>query len=188
MGSPKTQYQLVGGASVADSPVEDRIPPHRRALRAGRQNEPFGRYAITKCLQNRQPILAAAEPAKIILGSLQHLRDTHQIRLLGFCITPDHYHALFVLLPGKDLSDLMRSVSKFTGLRLNRLFGRTGQFWEEGFHDHKCRDDDVVDRLTYIEGNPVTAALVAQPEDWPYSSANEDHREMLDREWYREWS
>ncbi|MGE0609109.1 MAG: transposase [Pirellulales bacterium] len=169
--------------------MDDPIPPRRRALRAGRQSEPFGRYAITKCLEDRRPILAAPRPAEIILGSYQHLRETGQIKLLGYCIMPDHYHALFVLLPGKSLSNLVKSVGTFTGLRLNRLFGMSGQFWEEGFHDHKCRDeDDVIDRLTYIERNPVTAGLAIHPEEWLYSSAHPSRAATLDRDWYRDWS
>jgi putative transposase len=100
---------------------------------------------------------------------------------------PDHYHCLFVLLHKKSLEQAIESVSKFTTTTINAGLGRKGQLWQEGFHDHRCRDnDDVLDRLTYIEHNPVRAGLVAESADWPYSSACSCNSNYLDRAWYAE--
>ena len=79
----------------------------------------------------------------------------------------------------------MSSIGQFTATEINKLHRRKGKFWEEGFFDHRCRDeDDIIDRLTYIENNPVRAGLTHRPEQWPYSSAHPSTKAMLDRDWY----
>jgi putative transposase len=165
--------------------AETNRPPHAKNLREGRWSEAFACYAIAKCLARRKPILAAVEPAGIILASVSYLRKTDAIRLLSFCIMPDHYHALFFLVGRQTLSEVMSSLGRYTARHLNVLFNDHGRFWEEGFYDHRCRDeDDIEDRMTYIEHNPVRAGLVSTAADWSFSSANPLHANLLDRDWY----
>jgi putative transposase len=160
-------------------------PPASHHLRLGRWSETFACYAITKCLAYRRPILAAEAPAQVILSSFDYLRRIQEIRLLGFCIMPDHYHALFFLVGGKSLSEIMSSVGKYTANRINALFRWRGQLWEEGFYDHRCRnEDDIDERLLCIEHNPVRAELASVAEQWPFSSAHPSHVCLLDRDWY----
>jgi putative transposase len=160
-------------------------PPHAKNLREGRWSETFACYAVAKCLARRKPILSEPAPAEIILSSLNYLREAGAIRLLSFCIMPDHYHAVLFLVGRLSLSQVMNSLGKFTARRLNALLCRQGQFWEEGFFDHRCRDDDdIEDRMTYIEHNPVRAELVMKAEDWPFSSAHPLQSRLLDRDWY----
>src|SRR4051812_16054907 len=128
---------------------------HQRYLRGGRQSEPLACYAITKCVEQRRQVLGNETAASVIIASFDWLREQHKIKLLAFCVMPDHYHVLFVLLDD-SLSDVMKSVGKHTATQINKHIGDSGQFWQDGFHDHQCRDiDDVLDRMTYIERNPV---------------------------------
>lgn len=92
-------------------------PPHSLRLRAGRWSSSLHCYAITKCVENRRQVLANPSAANTILESLKYLRGTAKIRLLAFCIMPDHWHALFFLLPAAELSKAMESLSKFTARR-----------------------------------------------------------------------
>jgi REP element-mobilizing transposase RayT len=168
-------------------PAKEKRKPHASTLRTGRWSETFGCYAITKCPRIREPALAQNAPAELILSSLDHLRKTGLIRLLAFCIMPDHYHVLMFLTSNTPLSDLIRSVGKYTARRLNQMFNRSGQFWEEGFYDHRCRsEEEIEDRMCYIEHNAVRAELVEKAEDWPYSSAHPSQARLLDRDWYAE--
>ena len=68
---------------------------------------------------------------------------------------------------------------------------------ESPWHAHFCRnmfrlprtyehDDEIEDRMCYIEHNPVRAELVEKAEDWPYSSAHSSQARLLDRDWYAE--
>jgi REP element-mobilizing transposase RayT len=41
--------------------------------------------------------------------------------------------------------------------------------WQRDFFKHRLRSDQSLDeKVAYIWENPVRAALVAKPEDWPY--------------------
>jgi REP element-mobilizing transposase RayT len=160
---------------------------HQRHLRAGRISEPFATYAVTKCVECRRPVLATNATADIIIDCFDYLRSRAQIKLLAFCVMPDHYHGLFLLLRGQNLSQIMSSIGKFTASRINKLTDVGGQFWQDGFFDHQCRGiDDVLDRIAYIERNPVRAGLAADAADWPYSSAYPANGRLLDRKWYAE--
>jgi putative transposase len=98
---------------------------------------------------------------------------------------PDHFHFVFCLMPGDDLSKLMQDSCKFTSRELNKLLGTRGQFWQESFHDHRCRDETELHEIClYVEHNPVRAGFVEAAELWPYSSAFASNKNMLDRDWW----
>ena len=162
-------------------PDENRAPGSK-ALRKGRASEALACYSLTVNQVDRQPILADDDPAGIIVGSLDYLRKDHHIRLLAFCVMPDHVHFVAYLLEKKSLSQVMKSFGAYTAREINALFGRTGRLWH---HDHRCRDDrDIEEHVTYAEYNPVRAGLVERAEDWPYSSAHPECRCVLDLTWY----
>jgi hypothetical protein len=55
----------------------------------------------------------------------------------------------------------------------NARLGRTGMpFWQDESYDHWVRSDqERRSIIRYIHFNPVTAGLVAEPKQWPWSSA-----------------
>jgi hypothetical protein len=76
--------------------------------------------------------------------------------------------------PLVEVSKLTQTLKRFTARSANQLLGLTGQtFWQDDSYDHLVRDDEEFDRIVrYIENNPIKAGLVAQPEDFPWSSAS----------------
>lgn len=167
--------------------MNDRAPikGNSQSLRQGRVSEAFACYFITKVVERRRPVLATEQISKILLDSWNYLRSHECIKLFAFCIMPDHYHVTLCLMPGENLSRLMQDSNKFTGRELNKLLRHRGTFWQEGFRDHRCRNEDELHDLSlYIEHNPVRAGLVQTAEEWPYSSASQQCRHMLDREWW----
>jgi hypothetical protein len=89
---------------------------------------------------------------------------------LGACAS--HVHVL--LLPRIAPSHLLQSLKGFTARQANRMLGRTGEpFWQAESYDHWVPDQEEYTRIArYIENNPVSAGLVARPEDYPWSCAN----------------
>jgi REP element-mobilizing transposase RayT len=154
-------------------------------LRKGRYSEDFACYSISKAVLYRRPALATDSSAKVLFDSWQFLRSCDRIKLFAFCIMPDHFHLVFCLLAGQSVSKVMADTGKFTARELNKLLGKRGQFWQEGFHDHRCRDEhELYDLSNYIEHNPVRAKLASTAELWPYSSAYSGNKYMLDRQWW----
>jgi REP-associated tyrosine transposase len=154
-------------------------------LRKGRISEDFACYAITKTVNFRRKVLSNDSAARVLLDSWQYLRTHDRIKLFAFCIMPDHFDIVFCLMSGEDLSKLMQDSSKFTSRELNKLRGKPGHFWQESFHDHRCRNEkELHDLCLYIEHNPVRARLVEAAELWPFSSAFPTNKSMLDRDWW----
>jgi REP element-mobilizing transposase RayT len=92
------------------------------------------------------------------------------IRLVAYCLMPNHFHLLLQLdqdLLSKALQRLTMSYSLATNLRRRRtgpLF--TGRFRAVGVKT----DDQLAYASAYINLNPLRAALRASAEDWPFSS------------------
>jgi REP element-mobilizing transposase RayT len=154
-------------------------------LRAGRWSESLVRYSITKCVLRRRRILDNEQRFLILINSLKFLRDHDRIRVLAFCVMPDHLHLLLFILADNTLTEVMRSFSRATSRQLNVAIGSSGPYWQEGFHDHRCRnEEDIHDLLSYIEQNPVRAGFVKSAHDWKFSSAAPAMLQHLDRDWY----
>jgi REP element-mobilizing transposase RayT len=128
------------------------------ALRRGRFCEDYACYSITKRVNNWERVLAAPATSRIVLDSWNYLRTNRRNKLFTFCIMPDHFHMILCLMPDEDLSKIFEDSGKFTARELNKLLGRSGQFWQEGFDDHRCRNEkELHDLSAYIEHNPVRA-------------------------------
>jgi Rad3-related DNA helicase/REP element-mobilizing transposase RayT len=107
--------------------------------------------------------------AKIVADALKHF-DGERYRLLGWCVMPNHVHAVVQPATGQVLSDLMRSWKTFTARESNLKLGRTGDFWQPEYYDHLVRDpDDLIHAVTYAWDNPEKAQLA----DWKWRGKNE---------------
>src|SRR5262245_562213 len=114
----------------------DKDRPHGSNLRVGRISETLVCYSITKTVKLRRNVLATNSVASILMDSWNYLRKTGDLKLLSFCIMPDHYHLLLVLAGDVTLSTLMERTNKFTAREINKSIGQLGQFWDDGFYDH----------------------------------------------------
>jgi len=115
----------------------------------------------------RQPAIADMVMSAIREG---HSRF-NRYGLHAFVIMPNHVHLL--VTPAGPLRDWLAPLKGFTGIQANRLLCRTGErFWQEESFDRLIRNEREFEKTrAYIEANPVQAALVTRPEDWPWSSA-----------------
>ncbi len=100
------------------------------------------------------------------------------VKILSFCIMPNHWH--FALSPkkGEDLSKFMRWLTHTHTQRYHahyKTIGR-GHVYQGRFKSFPVSSDNYFLKLCrYIERNPLRAKLVKKAEDWRWSSL-----------WYRE--
>jgi REP element-mobilizing transposase RayT len=91
--------------------------------------------------------------------------DGQRYRLIVWCLMPNHVHVVFRLLPGQELSNLLRSWKSYTARTANRILGRTGDFWQREYYDRLIRDGNELDRaMQYVMQNPEKAGL----SDWDW--------------------
>lgn len=96
------------------------------------------------------------------------------MRVLAYCLMPNHYH--LVLWPHGDgeLSDWMQHLGQRHAQRYHRAHGTYGHLWQGRFKSFPIQDDGhLLTVLRYVERNPVRAGLVACAANWPWSSCGQ---------------
>lgn len=115
----------------------------------------------------RDPRIAAMVVNALEAGD----KERQYYRLAAFVAMPNHVHAL--LLPLAPMPRVTHWIKGYAARQANQILERpTGAFWQHESYDHRVRTEDEYSRIVrYIEFNPVSAGLVATPEEWPWSSA-----------------
>jgi putative transposase len=99
--------------------------------------------------------------------------DEHPIRLLGWCLMPNHWH--FVLWPEKDgqLTAFLRWLTHTHTMRWHTHYhtAGTGHLYQGRYKSFPIQEDDhFYAVLRYVERNPLRAGLVGRAELWRWSS------------------
>ena len=95
------------------------------------------------------------------------------MRILDYCVMPNHWH--FVLWPRRD-KDLSSFMSWLTMTHAQRWHAAhhtagTGHLYQGRFKDFAVQSDKhFLTVCRYVERNPVRAGLVKRAEDWPYGA------------------
>jgi len=109
------------------------------------------------------------------LALVEESMDFVPMRILAYCLMPNHWH--LVLYPRAD-GDLSKFLRRITLTHTQRYHARTRTV---GYgHVYQGRDKSLLvesDRhfltlVRYVERNAKRAALVKRAEDWPWSSAH----------------
>lgn len=155
-------------------------PPHSSSLRKGRFSNPGAVYFITSNILHRQPLLAP-RAREVLIASLKWSRDDGRLWLLGYVIIDNHFHTLFALRDGNDLPRVMNSLKRHTARQSNQLLGRTGELWQEGYHDHVIRDEpDFWQHIQYMHDNPVRRGWVETAQAYAWSTAHASRLDDVD--------
>lgn len=156
---------------------------HSRDLRKGRYSAPGQTYFITCTVERRQRLLTP-EAREVVIGALRWSRDKGRLWLFGYVVMDDHFHTLFGLGEIATLDQVMNSVKRHCARQANLAAGRSGQFWQEGYHEHAIRDEvDLWEHVKYMHENPVRRGWVERQEAYAWSTAHESRKG--DSDWER---
>ena len=100
--------------------------------------------------------------------------ELQQYILHAYVVMANHVHLL--VKPLVPVFRITQGLKGVTARYANQILGRTGApLWQDESFDRWIRDEAEFVRVgRYIEGNPVAAGLVRSPEEWPWSSANQN--------------
>jgi putative transposase len=83
----------------------------------------------------------------------------------------NHVHLLLTPDSAGGSGRLMKGLGQRYVQYVNRTYGRSGTLWEGRFRSCLAQTEDyLLACYRYIELNPVRAAMVAHPRDYPWSS------------------
>lgn len=144
------------------------MPPASCRLRRGRHSVAGQVYLLTVCCHQKNPLLVRECAANIVLDSVHWLDRRERIELLVVMVMPDHMH-LTVRLVTEPLDALMRNLKSYTAHQINRVLGRDGPVWQQGYHDRGIHDEKGVRAaVDYCLQNPVRAGLVDDFRQYPF--------------------
>ena len=112
------------------------------------------------------------------------------LRMLAYCLMPNHVHLVAVPERLDSLGVVFRRVHGRYAQYLNVRRGRSGHLWQNRFFSCALDGDHLSAALRYVERNPVRAGLVAEAESYIWSSARAhltgNRNALLDREFWEE--
>ncbi len=97
--------------------------------------------------------------------------DRLPIRVLAFCLMPNHFHLVLWPYADGDLSRWMQWLLTSHVRRYHRIRGTSGRVWQGRFKAFPIQEDrHLLTVMRYVERNPVRANIVASASDWRWSS------------------
>jgi len=146
----------------------------------------YSHFITTSCYQ-RLPLLNNSRVRDLFLNVLELVRRRYHFVVVGYVVMPERVHLLVTEPERGDPADLMKALKQGFARRLlararlpalhpDHLFlGQRlpagGRIWQARFYDFVVLSDKKrVEKLRYIHRNPVKRGLVADPQDWAWSS------------------
>jgi putative transposase len=101
----------------------------------------------------------------LLLESARFYQTKQRWYITIFLLMPDHVHAILAFPGNADMSATIGDWKHYH-TRVNKIS------WQEGFFDHRLRDDELGQQLAakidYIRNNPVAAGLCDKVADWAW--------------------
>lgn len=120
---------------------------------------------------NRAPIFNADEDYHFYLDKLQDAARKHQCDIHAYVLMTNHVHLLVTPRTEEGISKMIQMLGRYYVQYFNYTYRRSGTLWE-GRYKASLIDSEAY-ALTcyrYIELNPVRAAMVGHPAEYPWSS------------------
>jgi putative transposase len=136
----------------------------------------------------RSPLFKRQAHYQDFLALLKESLDFVPMRILAYCLMPNHWH--MVLYPRAD-GDLSKFLQRITLTHTQRYHAQTrtvgyGHIYQGRYKSLPVeRDSHFLALVRYVERNAKRAALVRRAEDWPWSSVharwygNEKQKKLL---------
>jgi len=121
---------------------------------------------------NRQPIFYSDLDRQHLLATLAEGAAQHRVAIHAYVLMDNHLHLLLMPPDADALSRMMQSLGRRYVGWFNARHQRSGTLWEGRFRAGLIEGErHLLACMRYIELNPVRAGLVAEPAQWPWSSA-----------------
>lgn len=130
-------------------------------------------YHVLNRGNGRRTIFATEEDYHQFEALLLEAKELLDMRILAYCLMPNHWHLLLYPKKDKDLSEFMRWLTT-THARQYRVKTKSighGHLYQGSYKSFPVEADHYLTTLIrYVEQNPFRAHLVQKSQDWEYSS------------------
>jgi REP element-mobilizing transposase RayT len=129
-----------------------------------------GLYHVTSRGDRREDIFVSDEDRLAWLGIVGTACERFNWICHAYCLMTNHYHVVVETVEG-NLAQGMRQLNGVYTQYVNRAHGRMGHVFQGRYKAILAEKEAYLLELArYVVLNPVRARIVAQAEDWPWSS------------------
>jgi putative transposase len=131
-------------------------------------------YHVTNRANARVPIFDNDEDYRLFESILEEDQKKFDMRILAYCLMPNHWHLVLYPKNDGDLSKFMSWVTNTHTRRWHVMKGTVGEghLYQGRYKSFLCQTDaHFLILVRYVERNAKKANLVKWAEDWKYSSA-----------------
>lgn len=155
-----------------------------------------GIYFLTITVVDWIDLFSRKDYSMIIVDSLNYCISAKNMEVFSWVIMSSHIHLVCKVNEPDNLSDVLRDFKKFTSKELIKTIEQVGEsrrewlldkfsfearrtgraknykIWKDDNHAIEIGDYITIEgKIEYIHNNPVSAMIVANPEDYIFSSA-----------------
>jgi len=139
--------------------------------RVARMIPPEGFLHVMCRGNNRRKLFLYPRDFRIYYLLLKKLKSEESIKIIHYCLMPNHVHLLIRVGEDSNLSRFMKRLNLKYFYYYRKKHSYTGHLWQDRFKSKIVEKDEYFIQCgKYIELNPVMANIVKMPEDYHFSS------------------
>jgi putative transposase len=129
-------------------------------------------FFVTSSIWGKRHLLQSDRSAGLFIKVLYDYRAQGKFRLHEFVVMPDHFHLLLTVECELTIERAVQFIKGGFAFRAGRELGMHAPVWQKGFSEVRVLDAEACSQIRqYIRNNPVARHLIAEPEQYPHSSA-----------------
>jgi len=128
-------------------------------------------HHVTQRGNRCQPVFFSDSDRAFYLTLLAASLAASDTSCLAWCLMDNHIHLILVPTTPDGLRAALGETHRRYTRRINDREGWRGYLFQGRFASYPMDDAHLIAALRYVENNPVAANMVAQAEDWRWSSA-----------------
>jgi putative transposase len=141
------------------------MPRSRRLLLAG------GYFHVINRGNDRSVVFRQPGDFSAFLRLIEVAQERIRLRLLAYCLMPNHFHLVLSPNSPDDVSRWMHWLTTTHAHRHHLRFGTSGCVWQGRFKAFQIKHDaHLLTVMRYVERNALRAGLVDKAEQWSWGS------------------
>jgi putative transposase len=130
-------------------------------------------YHVINRANARLPIFFKEEDFELFVSILEEAQKKYDMRILAYCLMPNHFHLVLYPKQDNDLQKFMQWVTLTHTQRWhiqNKTIG-SGHLYQGRYKSFLIEGDKhFLSVIRYVERNPLRARIVKKVENWNFSS------------------
>jgi len=130
-----------------------------------------GYYHVINRGNNRSDVFLSPADYRAFLRLIEQAQERIPLRMLAFCVMPNHFHLVVSQDGAKDVSRWMHWLLTTHVHRHHLKYGTSGRIWQGRFKAFPIEQDGhLLTVMRYVERNALRSGLVARAEQWLWGS------------------